>query len=48
MQSSFVDNIRDADLADMKIKSEYNKGICFSLYVFDIVSKSAWVVPLKD
>ena len=36
MQSSFVDNIRDADLADMKIKSECKKEFVFH-YVFLIL-----------
>ena len=29
VQSSFVDNIWGADLADMQLISKYNKGICF-------------------
>ena len=26
----------------------FNKGICFLLCVIDILSKYAWVIPLKD
>ena len=46
--SSFVDNIWGADLADMPLISKFNKGIRFLLYVIDIFSKYAWVIPLKD
>ena len=46
--SAFKDNIWDADLADMQLLSNYNKGIRFLLCVIDIFSKYAWVVPLKD
>ena len=34
----FIDNIWDANLADMQFISKFNKGIRFSL----------WVIPLKD
>ena len=37
-----------ADLADMQLLSSYNKRIRFLLCVFDIFSKYARVVPLKD
>ena len=46
--SAFKDNIWAADLIDMQIISKFNKGFRFLLYVIDIYSKSAWVVPLKD
>ena len=46
--SSFRDNISGVDLADMQLLSKFNKGFRFSLYVIDIFSKYAWVVPLKD
>ena len=46
--STFKDNIWGVDLADMQLLSKYNKGIRFLLYVTDIFSKYAWVVPLKD
>ena len=46
--SGFKDNIWGADLADMHLISKFNKGFRSLLYVIDIFSKSAWVVPLKD
>ena len=46
--SSFRDNIWDVDLADMQLLSKFNKGFRFLLYVINIFSKCAWVVPLKD
>ena len=46
--SAFKDNIWGADLADMQLISKFNKGFIFLLYVIDIFSKYAWVVPLKD
>ena len=35
-------------LADMQLICKFNKTFRFSLYVIDIFSKYAWVVPLKD
>ena len=32
----------------MELISKFNKGTRFLLYVIDIFSKYAWVVPLKD
>ena len=32
----------------MQLISKFNKGFTFLLYVIDIFSKYAWVVPLKD
>ena len=46
--STFKNNIWDVDLADMQLLSKYNKGIRLLLCVIDILSKYAWVVPLKD
>ena len=46
--AAFKDNIWGADLADIQLLNKYNKGIRFLLCVFDIFSKYAWVVPLKD
>ena len=46
--SSFRDNIRGADLADMQLLSKSNKGFRFLLCVIDIFNKYAWVVPIKD
>ena len=45
--SAFKDNIWAADLADMQLISNFNKGFRFLLCVIDIFSKYAWVVPLK-
>ena len=46
--SGFKDNIWGADLADMQLISNFNKGFRFLLCVIGIFSKYAWVVPLKD
>ena len=46
--SRFKDNIWGADLAGMQLISKINKGLRFLSCVIDIVSKYAWVVPLKD
>ena len=46
--SSFRDNIWGVDLADMQSLIKYNKGIKYLLYAIDLLSKYAWVVPLKD
>ena len=46
--SEFKDNIWGADLADIQLISKFNKGFRFLLYVIDIFSKYAWVIPLKD
>ena len=48
MYSSFKDNIWGVDLANMQLLSKFNKGFRFLLYVIDIFSKHAWVIPLKD
>ena len=40
--------ICDADLDDMQLISKFSKGFRFLLWVIDIFSKYAWVVPLKD
>ena len=39
-------NIWGADLADMQLISQYNKGIRFLLYVINVYSKYIWVAPL--
>ena len=39
--SGFKDNIWDADLADMRLISKFNKGFRFLLRVIDIFSKYA-------
>ena len=48
VHSTFVDNIWDANLADMQLMSKFNKGFRFLFYVIDIYSKYAWVIPLRD
>ena len=48
IHSPFIDNTWGADLADMQLISNFNKGIYFSLSVIDIFSKYTWVFPLKD
>ena len=48
LQSPFIDNIWGDDLADMQLISKFNKEIHFLLWVIDIYSKYAWVLPLKD
>ena len=42
------DNIWGADLADMQLISQFNKGFRSLLCLTDICSKYAWVIPLKD
>ena len=46
--SGYKDNIGGSDLADMQLINKFNKRFRFLLCVIDIVSKYAWVVPLKD
>ena len=48
MYFSFKDNNWGVDLADMQLISKYNKGIRYLLCAVDLLSKYAWVVPLKD
>ena len=48
VHSIFIDNIWHADLANMQLISKFNKGFRFLLFVIDIYSKCAWVIPLKD
>ena len=43
-----MDNIWGADLADMPLKSKFDKRFRFLFCVIDIYSKYAWVIPLKD
>ena len=42
------DYIWGADLADMQLISKFDKGFRFLLFVIDIFSKYASVIPLKD
>ena len=46
--SEFKDKIWGADLANIQLISNLNKGFKFLLCVIDIFSKYACVVPLKD
>ena len=48
VRSSFIDNIRSADLIDMELINKFDKGIIFLLCVIGIFSKYTWVIPLKD
>ena len=48
VHSPFKENIWGTDLANMQLISKFNKGIRFLLFVIDILSKYAWVIPLKD
>ena len=48
VHSPFIDNIWDADLADMQLRSKFHKGYRFLFCVTDIYSKYVWVIPLKD
>ena len=48
VHSPFIDNIWDADVADIQLISKFNKGFRFLLCVIDILSKYAWVIPIKD
>ena len=46
--SGFKNNIWGADLANMQLLSKFNKRFIFLLCVIDILSRYAWVVPLRD
>ena len=48
VESSYIDNIWGAGLAAIQLISEFSKGICFLLCIIDIISKHAFVGPLKD
>ena len=48
VHSLFIGNIWGTDLADMQLVSKINKGFRFLLCAFDIYSKHAWVITLKD
>ena len=47
VNSSFKDNIRGVDSADMRSLSKYNKGNKHLLCAIDLLSKYVWVVPIK-
>ena len=46
--SQFKDNIWGVDLADMQSLSRKNKRIKYLLYLIDLFTKYAFVIPLKD
>ena len=48
VHSLFIDNIWGTDVADIQLISKFNKGFRFLLCVIDILSKYAWVIPIKD
>ena len=48
MYSTFKDNIWSADLDNMQLINKCNKEFRFLLFVINIFSKYACVVPLKD
>ena len=48
VHSAFIDNILGDDTADMQLRSKFNKGSRFLLFLIDIFSKYAWIIPLKD
>lgn len=45
---SGVDDVWEADLIDVRSLSTYNNGYTYLLSVIDVLSKFAWVEPLKD
>ena len=47
LYSSFKDSIWGADIVDWQLISKYNEGFQYLLYVINIFSKYAWVIPLK-
>ena len=46
--SFFRDNICVVHLADMQSLSKYNNGNKYLLFVINLFSKYAWVIPIKD
>ena len=42
------DDIWEVDLADLKSIKTYNDGFSYLLVVIDVLSKHAWVDPIKD
>ena len=47
VQSGFKDNILGVDPGDMQLISNFNRWFRSLLWVTDIFSKYAWVIPLK-
>ena len=48
MHLLFINNIWGTYLVDMQLLGNSNKGIRFLQCVIGMLSKYAWVVPLKD
>ena len=48
VHSSFIDNISCTDPADMQLIKKFNQETHFLLFVVDIFSKCARVIPFKD
>ena len=46
--TSGIDDLWDADLADVSNLARYNQGIRFLLIVIDVFTRFLWVVPLED
>lgn len=46
--TSGIDDLWDADLADVSNLAEHNGGIHFLLIVIDVFSRYLWVVPIKQ
>ena len=45
---NYIDHIHSADLVDMKMYSEINKGYNYVFTKIDIFSKCAWAFPIKS
>ena len=43
-----IDEQLQADLMDVSWWKRYNDGVCFILVVVDLLSRFAWIAPLKD
>lgn len=43
-----IDDVWEADLVDLRSIKDYNDGYVYLLVVIDVLSKYAWVVPLRD
>ena len=43
-----IDDVHQMDLADMSNHARRNNGVTFLLCVIDVLSKKAWVLPLKS
>ena len=48
VDSPFIDNVWEADLADMQLISKFNQEFRYLLYVMNIYTTYEWVIPLKD